>query len=130
MLALSLLADLAIEHQIGRPGVQRRPVQQRQIQALVGAALPVRVGAIEARRLVEHARGDQRAEQGAPRHARPRNHLHREEPLVCRRFDDLVAVQLERARAGADKNDRDRHRDAGDPTRNRACSRTTDSHES
>ena len=130
MLALPLLADLAIEHQVGRPGVQHRPVQQGQIQTLIGTALPVRAGAIEARRLVEHPGGDQRAEQRAPRHARPRNDLHREEPLVGRRFDDLVAVEGERPRARARKDDRDRHRDTGEPTRNRACSRTTDSHES
>jgi len=119
VLALPALANLAIDHQIGCARAKRRPVLERQIQALGGSAIAARLRVIETRRLCQDTGRDEGTQQGPPRdlgRPRSRNGGEREQSLVRGGFDDLVAVELEGAAGRGPEADRDRHEEAGDPT--------------
>ena len=121
VLALPLLSELAIDHQIRRARAKHRPVLERKVEPLFGAAVAARLVAIETGRLGEHAGRDQRAEQRPARNARRtrvRHDREREQPPVRGGLDDLMTVELERGRTDAPQTDghRRRRRDCDNPT--------------
>ena len=91
VLALTLLAELAIDDEIERSRAEHRPVRQGHVRRGPQVAAVTKLTEVEARRLVEDAVDDERGEQCAPRNVRPRHMVQRQEPLVGAGLDDLRA---------------------------------------
>ena len=95
VLALAPVAELSIDDDVGRPGAQRGPERQRARARIDVAAAAARPADVEAGRLDEQARRDQRREDLPPGGLRSRHARQRQQAFVGDRLDHEVPLELE-----------------------------------